>query len=125
MKNHKTLQNSSVALIGLIMLGSLTEISPALANEFPIISSEEVERQDTPIGNSQDLTGLEEKNTQQWQWGVNEESVPNRNNLEYKIDTDNARETPSVDLNRDDEDWENLNRGEPRNRGGEFPLTQF
>ena len=108
----------------MMILGNLGT-SSVLANELPIISMEEVEALETPTGDSQDLRVLEAKDNPQWPWEVGDKSETNGNNVEYTIDINSLENSPSVNLEKEDKNWQNLHRGDPKKSGGRVPLADF
>ncbi|HAC63186.1 MAG TPA: hypothetical protein DCF68_06505 [Cyanothece sp. UBA12306] len=111
-------------LVCLILLPNLG-YSSLLANEAPIISKEEVNPLETTTGVSQDLMGLEAKDNPQWPWQVKDQWEINDNDLEYTIDVNSINNSPSVNLEKEDQEWENLHRGDHKESGGTVPLVDF
>lgn len=112
-----------LTLISFILWGNLG-YTPVSANEPPIISGEEVQPLETPTGVSQDLIIFEAKDNPQWPWQVGDQPESN-GSPDYTIDVNTADDSPSVDLKKEDQEWQNLHRGDPRESGGKVPLADF
>lgn len=125
MKIFRLMHLSTSAIINGLILSSLVCAFPSLANEVPIKPVEDVKVLEIPKGNLQDLGGLQERNTQQWQWGVGKDYEANLNQIEYQVNPNTIKLTPSVDYQKDEQDWQNLHRGDPKETGADFPLVEF
>ncbi|GBF82336.1 hypothetical protein AsFPU1_3764 [Aphanothece sacrum FPU1] len=116
---------STSAIINGLILSSLFSAFPTLANEVPIKPVEDVKVLEIPKGNLQDLGELQERNTQQWQWEVGKDYEANLNQIEYQVNPNTIKLTPSVDYQKDEQEWQNLHRGDPKETGADFPLAEF
>jgi hypothetical protein len=108
----------------LVVLASLTPCPGAVAQEVPIRSIEDVAPLPTPTGNVEDLANVGGKNTSQWSWETKEtvNSAPPKSRLGTSAPAD--PHSPSR-IQKDDRNWQDINRGEPKNSSTTFPLTQF
>ena len=114
------------AFISMVILSAIVASLPdVLANEPSVTKVENVEPLETPTGNWQDLQGLESQDDQQWSWDIEESDGIISENLEYEISPDLSNDSPVVDVEKEDEDWENSNRGDPKKSGGLIPFAEF
>ncbi|MGK7881787.1 MAG: hypothetical protein AB4060_17060 [Crocosphaera sp.] len=114
------------AFISMVILSAIVASLPdVLANEPSVTKVENVEPLETPTGNWQDLQGLESQDDQQWSWDIEESDGIISENLEYEVSPDLSNDSPVVDVEKEDEDWENSNRGDPKKSGGLIPFAEF
>jgi hypothetical protein len=125
MKTFHPIHLSASAIINGFILSCLVCAFPSLANEVPIKPIEDVKVLEIPKGNLQDLGGPQERNTQQWQWGVGKDYEANHNQIEYQVNPNTLKLSPSLDYQKDEQDWQNLHRGDPKQTGGNFPFAKF
>ncbi len=125
MMTNQLIDKKLSTLITLMVVGNSVVTLPLLANQPPTNTINEAEALPMPTRNLQDLEELEINNTQPWQWQVGDEVETNRRNIEYEIDADTLENSPSADLKKEDQEWQNLHRGDPRNSGGGFSITEF
>ena len=114
------------ALVSMMVLSTVVASLPAvLANDTPNTSVDDVQILEQPTGSLQDLEALDSKSLQQWPWDIDESDGIISENFEYEITPDSSNDLPSVSSNQADEDWENSNRGDPKETGGTMPLVEF
>ncbi len=114
------------AFISMILLSAIVASLPeVLANEPSVTNVETVEPLETSTGEWQDLQGLEVKDREQWSWDIQESDGIISENMEYNISPDLLNDADLVDVEQEDEDWENSHRGDPKSSGGLVPLAEF
>ena len=114
------------AFISMIILSAIVASLPdVLANEPTVKTAETVEPLERSTGSWQDLQGLEAQENQQWSWDIEESDGIISENIEYTISPDLSDDSPVADVEKEDEDWENSNRGDPKQSGGLVPFAEF
>lgn len=114
------------AFISMVILSAIVASLPdVLANEPSVTKVENVEPLESPTGNWQDLQGDQTQDNQQWSWDIEESDGIISENLEYEMSPELSDDSPVVDLEKEDEGWENSNRGDPKKSGGLIPVAEF
>ncbi|WP_231599043.1 hypothetical protein WH8501_20780 [Crocosphaera watsonii WH 8501] len=114
------------AFISMVILSAIVASLPdVLANEPSVTKVENVEPLESPTGNWQDLQGDQTQDNQQWSWDIEESDGIISENLEYEMSPELSDDSPVVDLEKEDEEWENSNRGDPKKSGGLIPVAEF
>ncbi|MGK7957691.1 MAG: hypothetical protein AB4063_20915 [Crocosphaera sp.] len=114
------------AFISMIILSAIVAALPdVLANEPTVKTAETVEPLERSTGNWQDLQGLEAQENQQWSWDIEESDGIISENIEYTISPDLSDDSSVANVEKEDEDWENSNRGDPKKSGGLVPFAEF
>ncbi|MGK7881676.1 MAG: hypothetical protein AB4060_16485 [Crocosphaera sp.] len=114
------------AFISMVILSAIVASLPeVLANEPTVNGLETVKPLETPTGSWEDLQGSETQDNQQWSWDIQESDGIISENLEYEISNDPANDSPVADVEKENEDWENSNRGDPKKSGGLIPFAEF
>ncbi|MDJ0843854.1 hypothetical protein [Crocosphaera sp.] len=114
------------AFISMIILSAIVASLPdVLANEPTVKTAETIEPLEASTGNWRDLQGLEVQENQQWSWDIEESDGIISENLEYTISPDVSNESPVADVEKENEDWENSHRGDPKKSGGLVPFAEF
>ncbi len=113
-----------LTLVAFMMAGNMGS-SLILANEVPIISGEQVKPLETSTGKSQDLGTVEAQGDQQWIEKRGDTAETYQPIIDYKLDINSLDTSPSVNQKKEDEDWQNLHRGDPKSQGGGLPLLKF
>ncbi|EAZ91174.1 hypothetical protein [Crocosphaera chwakensis] len=114
------------AFISMIILSAIVASLPeVLANQPSVTNVETVEPLEASTGEWQDLQGLEVKDREQWSWDIEESDGIISENIEYNVSPNLLNESDLVDVEQEDEDWENSHRGDPKSSGGLVPLAEF
>ncbi len=114
------------AFVSMMVLSAIVASLPAvLASDPEVTTVDEVEPLEQPTGNLQDLQGLQTTETQQWSWDIEDSDGIVSENIEYEISPELMEGSPSIDPEREDEDWENSHRGDPQKSGGTIPFAEF
>ncbi len=114
------------AFISMVILSAIVASLPeVLANEPTVNSVETVKPLETPTGSWEDLQGSENQENQQWSWDIQASDGIISENLEYEISSDPANDSPVANVEKENEDWENSNRGDPKKSGGLIPVAEF
>ncbi|ACB49847.1 hypothetical protein cce_0496 [Crocosphaera subtropica ATCC 51142] len=114
------------AFISMMILSAIVASLPeVLANEPSVTNVETVEPLEASTGEWQDLQGLEAKEGQQWSWDLEESDGIISENIEYEISPDRINNPDVIDVEKENEDWENSNRGDPKSSGGLIPFAEF
>ena len=109
----------------IILSAIVASLPDVLANEPTVKTAETIEPLERSTGSSQDLQGLEAQENKQWSWDIEESDGIISENIEYTISPNVADDSPVADVDKEDEDWENSNRGDPKKSGGLVPFAEF
>lgn len=114
------------AFVSMMVLSTIVASLPAVLASDPVVTTvEEVEPLETSTGNWQDLQGIEETDTEQWFWDVEDSDGIISEHLEYEIAPELIESSPNIDPEKEDEDWNNSHRGDPKKSGGTIPFAEF
>ncbi|MGK7940048.1 MAG: hypothetical protein AB4062_07845 [Crocosphaera sp.] len=114
------------AFVSMIVLSAIVSSLPAVLASEPVITTvDELEPLKLPSGDLQDLQGLEENETQQWSWDIEDSDGIISEKIEYEISPELMEGSPIIDPDKEDEDWENSHRGDPKKSGGTIPFAEF
>ncbi|MDJ0661107.1 MAG: hypothetical protein QNJ42_16700 [Crocosphaera sp.] len=114
------------AFISMIILSAIVASLPdVLANEPTVKTAETVQPLEASTGNWRDLQGLEVQDNQQWSWDIEESDGIISENIEYTISPNLSNDAPVADVEKENEDWENSHRGDPKSSGGLVPFAEF
>ncbi|MDJ0730741.1 MAG: hypothetical protein QNJ33_12185 [Crocosphaera sp.] len=109
----------------MILSAIMASLPDVLANEPSVTNVDTVEPLETSTGEWQDLQGLEGQKSPQWSWDIEESEGIISENIEYEISPDLSHDSPVADIEKEDEDWENSHRGDPKSSGGLIPFAEF
>ena len=114
------------AFVSMIVLSAIVSSLPAVLASEPVITTvDEVEPLKRPSGDLQDLQGLEETETQQWSWDIEDSDGIISEKIEYEISPELMEGSPIIDPEKEDEDWDNSHRGDPKKSGGTIAFAEF
>ncbi|WP_107668205.1 hypothetical protein [Cyanothece sp. BG0011] len=114
------------AFISMMILSAIVASLPeVLASEPTVTNVETVEPLEMSTGQWQDLRGLETREREQWSWDIEESDGIISENIEYEILPKVSNDSPVADVEKEDEDWENSHRGDPKSSGGLIPFAEF
>ncbi|MDJ0511416.1 MAG: hypothetical protein QNJ64_19510 [Crocosphaera sp.] len=114
------------AFVSMMVLSAIVASLPAvLANDTVVTTVEDVEPLQTSTGNWQDLQGIEETDTEQWSWDLENNDGIISENVQYEITPELIEKSPTIDPEKEDEDWQNSHRGDPKKSGGTIPFAEF
>ena len=114
------------AFISMIILSAIVASLPdVLANEPTVKTAETVKPLEVSTGNWRDLQGLKVQDNRQWSWDIEESDGIISENIEYTISPNLSNNSSVADVEKENEDWENSHRGDPKSSGGLVPFAEF
>lgn len=125
MERQRTLKNS-VAVTIVILGGISLKATPAWSNDTLLIQSQ---NQQPPlnVNVSPSENKLESLSNQQWHWQIEPENTPRNEaiNQEYPLEINSNQTKPSIAPRDEELNWQNEQKGEPRETGGTVPFLEF
>ncbi|MEM8780399.1 MAG: hypothetical protein AAGF26_16315 [Cyanobacteria bacterium P01_G01_bin.49] len=118
-----TNKNSVVAMV-VVMAGIFGQNLLSLANETRLVQVPVEQPQLSPPQEETPLEGIE---NQQWQWNIEEEDGNNQGVIsdQYPLDVNSSDTNPSVNPRTEEREWQDSQKGDPRESGGTVPLLEF
>ncbi|MDJ0602072.1 MAG: hypothetical protein QNJ37_24930 [Crocosphaera sp.] len=114
------------AFISMMILSAIVASLPEmLANEPTANVVETVEPLERSTGSWEDLQGLEAQKIPQWSWDIEKSDGIISENIQYTISPDLSPDSPVADVEKENEDWENSHRGDPKSGAGLIPFAEF